>query len=319
MMEEKIRILVADDEASLRGLLAEVLSEHGYEVTTVESGEEALKVFRAAPFPLVITDIRMGKISGIDLLEEVKRVSPETQVVIITSHSSFESAITALRAGAYDYLIKPFEDISLIATVANRAAEKIRLSRHNAELIEALKGKNQELHRLNLAFKDLAIRDGLTGLFNHRYFQECLAKELYRSKRHGGPVSLLFLDVDSFKAYNDAHGHVRGDQLLSVLAEILKKNLRATDTAARYGGEEFTVILPQTSREGAYALAEKIRSQVYEHAFEGSESQPSGRVTISVGIASFPEDAADGLSLVHQADQALYEAKQQGRNRVCLK
>jgi len=236
--------------------------------------------------------------------------------VIMTSHASLDSALTALRAGAYDYLIKPFESLDLISAVAGRAAEKARLVAQNRELLEKLQRANEELQEANSALKELAVKDGLTSLYNHRHFQEALAQELSRSNRYGKQCSVVFMDVDNFKNYNDSHGHPEGDRLLKSLSQILVSHLRCTDLAARYGGEEFVLLLPETAKEGALRIAEGVRLRVEEEPFPGRERQPLGRVTVSLGVASYPEDGADAAALLACADQLLYRAKHEGRNRV---
>jgi len=315
--QKPIRILVSDDDESLRSVLKQVLSIDGYEVTLAASGEEALAAFNKEPYPLIITDIRMGKMSGITLLQEVKRLRPDTQVIIITSNATVDTAITAIQGGAYDYLVKPFEDIALISSVARRAVEKIRLTEENKSLIEKLKQKNEELEHVNRILKELTIRDGLTGLYNHRYFQENLAMEILRSKRYARTFSLVFLDVDFFKRYNDTHGHLHGDAVLVALSKLLIAGLRKTDVAVRYGGEEFVLLLPETSKEYAFTVAGTLREKIAAHPFPGRETQPQEKVTVSMGIAAFPEDGSDGSTLLHHADKALYQAKNGGRNRVC--
>jgi diguanylate cyclase (GGDEF)-like protein len=310
-------ILVVDDEESLREVLAQVLNEEGNRVITAASGEEALDLFKKAPFPLVFTDIVMGGMSGIALLQEIKAMEPDTQVVIITSHASLDTALTALRSGAYDYLLKPFEDLKLISSVAQRALEKVNLIRENRRLNEELEKKNSELQLANKTLKDLASRDGLTGLFNHRHFQEALAMEISRSARHKLTFSLVFIDVDHFKNYNDTQGHPEGDRLLCALAQHVQERLRKSDLIARYGGEEFVIILSGTPKEEALTVANGICSMVANTPFSGSQSQPLGALTISMGIASYPEDGTDGSTLLELADNALYQAKKGGRNRVC--
>jgi diguanylate cyclase (GGDEF)-like protein len=316
-MDTGIRILVVDDEFSLTALISEVLREDGHMVAEAASGEEALEIFRENPFPLVFSDIRMPGMSGMDLLKEIKNIRPETEIVIMTSHASLDTSVTALREGAYDYLIKPFEDLGLISAMANRVVEKLRLVQQNRELVSQLKQQNDELEEANTSLKELAVRDGLTGLYNHRYFQESLALELLRSRRYERTFSLLLLDVDSFKLYNDTHGHQAGDNLLRSLSEILQHWARKSDIVARYGGEEFVIILPETPKEGARIIAERLCQAIAETAFDGRETQPFGKITVSIGVATFPDDAADGSSLVQQADEQLYAAKENGRNAVC--
>jgi diguanylate cyclase (GGDEF)-like protein len=189
--------------------------------------------------------------------------------------------------------------------------------RENQKLIEELNTKNKKLGKVNRILKNLACRDGLTGLFNHRYFQDSLAAEINRAARPESTFSVLFLDVDHFKQYNDLNGHQKGDKLLRNLAIILAKSIRKSDILARYGGEEFVIILPETSKANALKFGEKLRSGVEKYPFPGKETQPGSNLTISIGISAFPEDGTDRYSLIEHADQALYQAKNSGRNRVC--
>ena len=317
-MVKDMRILVVDDEDSVRTVMSEVLKDEGFAVTEAANGKQALECMQKDPFSLVITDIVMPEMTGLELLEKIKEQSPETQVIIITSHASLETAITAMRHGAYDYLFKPFKDLDLIPAAANRALEKVRLTAENQKLLRQLKKKNQELQKANETLKNLASRDGLTGLYNHRYFQEYLIFELYRSSRNNDTFSLLFLDLDNFKKYNDSNGHLEGDKLLQSFAGILKKSIRRSNVVARYGGEEFVLLLPATSKANARIVGEKIRQQVESYPFKGRETQPEGKVTISIGISSFPDDGTDRSSLIQCADGAMYRAKNSGRNKVCL-
>jgi diguanylate cyclase (GGDEF)-like protein len=255
--------------------------------------------------------------TGIELLEKIKQLYPETQVIIMTSYASLETAITALRYGAYDYFFKPFKDIELVSAATARAIEKVRLVRENQRLIEELNAKNLKLSKVNSVLKNLACRDGLTGIFNHRYFQDSLEAELNRAQRHDENFSLVFLDVDHFKQFNDINGHQQGDKLLRKLAQILAKSIRKPDVLARYGGEEFVIILPETSKINACRYGEKIRERVEKFPFAGKQNLPGGNLTISIGIATFPEDGRDRYTLIEYADQALYQAKNNGRNKVC--
>jgi diguanylate cyclase (GGDEF)-like protein len=315
--QKPVHILVSDDDESLRSVLKQVLNSDGYDVTLAESGEEALAAFKKEPYPLIFTDIRMGKMNGIELLREVKQHSTDTQVIVMTSYGTLDTAITAMQAGAYDYLVKPFDDIALISSVARRAIEKIRLIEENKALMEKLRQQNAELEKTNVTLRDLAVRDGLTGLYNHRFFHEAAAKEFTRSVRYNRNISVIFADVDFFKKYNDTYGHPEGDKILAALADIFMDSRRVTDTVARYGGEEFVFLFPETSKDDALQVAENIRKKVFDHPFPGRETQPVGRITISMGVASFPEDGMADSSLITRADAALYEAKKGGRNRVC--
>jgi diguanylate cyclase (GGDEF)-like protein len=314
---DSMRILVTDDEENIRTVVSRALAKDGHGVTEAVSGEQAMEAFVMQPFPLVITDVKMGGMSGIDLLKRIKQISPDTQVVIMTSSESPEdTALTAMRAGAYDCLIKPFEEVEVISNVARRAIEKIRLTEENRGLLVKLKQKNEELEYADKALRELSIRDGLTGLYNHRYFQETIASEIFRSRRYSRVFSLLFMDLDFFKKYNDKKGHPEGDKLLITLSRMLLENLRTSDFVARYGGEEFVMILPETPKINAFGVADEIRGKIADYPFDGREVLPQGKVTVSIGVATYPEDGSDVSSLILFADQALYQAKRQGRNRV---
>lgn len=164
----------------------------------------------------------------------------------------------------------------------------------------------------------LSNTDGLTGLFNHRYFYEHLVKEIRRAERLKGTFSLIFMDIDYFKHYNDTNGHQAGDNALRLLANIVKGVVRDTDIPARYGGEEFAIILPGTDKEGAFILAEKIRKEIEDFQFEYENKQPNGSLTVSLGLSNYPTDTKTAADLVRIADDGLYKAKKEGKNRVCI-
>lgn len=163
----------------------------------------------------------------------------------------------------------------------------------------------------------LAITDGMTSLYNYRYFLERLNKEFTRAKRYKNDFSLIMADIDYFKKYNDAHGHPKGDALLRDFSDILKRVFRDSDVVARYGGEEFVVILMETDKDIAVDIAEKLRKAVELKDFEGGYSQPGGRITVSLGVASYTDELKSADDIVKNADNALYRAKEEGRNRVC--
>ncbi|TPW18765.1 MAG: response regulator receiver modulated diguanylate cyclase [Halothiobacillaceae bacterium] len=316
-MNNGTRILVVDDEESLREIVSQLLLEDGFDVATAASGEAALALSRARPFHLVLTDIRMGGMDGITLLQELKRVNQDTQVIIMTSYASLDTVIKAMRLGAYDYLIKPVDNLDLITAAVKRALEKLKLTLENRQLLKKLQMQNAELAQANEKLQELAIRDGLTGLFNHRYFREILNHEIARASRSGHAFSLLFFDVDFFKRYNDTFGHMEGDRLLASLGRILRERLRNTDTAARYGGEEFVILLPDTDKTTAAEVAEGIRRLIETSRFVNNENEITSAVTVSIGVATYPTDGQEATTLIKNADLHLYNAKDDGRNRVC--
>jgi diguanylate cyclase (GGDEF)-like protein len=159
----------------------------------------------------------------------------------------------------------------------------------------------------------LAVTDDLTQVYNYRFLKTALRREIKRAGRFSQELAIVMIDVDNLKAYNDRHGHLRGSHLLKLAAGLIAEQVRSFDLVAKYGGDEFTLILPQTGREGALVVAERVRAAIEEYAFPLVER---GVITISLGVAMFPEEASDGMSLIQVADRALYVAKQNGRNRV---
>ncbi|MCH8100036.1 MAG: diguanylate cyclase [Proteobacteria bacterium] len=310
-----MNILVADDEVSIRELVGEILEGDGYNITLAEDGEDALEKFNLSWHEIVFSDIRMPKMNGIELLTAVKEINENTQFVIMTSHASIENSVDALKKGAFDYIIKPFEDLDIISDVAARAIANLSGIRRQQYLLSTLTRQNQELDHLNKEFREMAIRDGLTGLHNHRYAKERLDSEFDRSARFDRDLAVLFMDLDHFKFYNDAHGHQAGDDILQTLAALMTKNVRESDTLARWGGEEFVVIAPETGPADACKLAERIRKAVESHNFPNAAKQPLGRVSLSIGIAARSSATESAEKLLRFADDATYAAKDGGRNR----
>ena len=311
-----MNILVADDEIAIRELVGEILEGDGHEVTLAEDGEDALEKFKRTWHEIVFSDIRMPKMNGIKLLEAIKEINANTQFVVMTSHASIDNSIDALKKGAFDYILKPFEDLDIVSDAANRAIANLSGIRRQQYLLNTLARQNQELDSLNKEFREMAIRDGLTGLFNHRYAKERLDEEFDRSMRFGRELAVLFMDLDHFKFFNDTYGHQAGDEILQILAGLMMKNVRESDTLARWGGEEFIVIAPETSEEEGCVLAEKIRKAVAGHAFPHADKQPLGMVSLSIGISSRSEKTENAEKLLRFADDAVYAAKDSGRNRT---
>jgi diguanylate cyclase (GGDEF)-like protein len=190
----------------------------------------------------------------------------------------------------------------------------------NRELEAKIHERTHELAEANTRLAQLAVTDGLTGLYNHRHLHERLALEVERSQRSGLPLSLLMLDVDHFKQYNDTFGHPAGDEVLRQLARVLNDTRRANDVVARYGGEEFALILVDTAKFTAAKVAERVRERVEAHDFAdvANKIMKKTGISVSIGVATFPDDGTDAEGLVRAADTALYAAKRAGRNRVVL-
>lgn len=463
MPEEKI--LLVDDDPHILHTLSRFLTGQGYTVATASCGREALEALeahRAQHFPLVILDLILPDVSGLDLLAHVRRNSPDTEVILFTGGGDLDSAIQALRLGAYDYLVKSELRLPELQSVVDRALERRRLTLSNRELLDSLRRAQEDLaatrarelaqirrlgetlarplaaqklldglveliweslplatlgfrfrdlgnleaaasrHRPDLdpqalkrfadwlegqleeelhptrenpggiplspppfagvlqekvkagkglglvaagreepfspeetelfrifalqgeaalrnvllfeEVKSLALRDGLTGLYNYRHFREVLAHQAQVSRRYDWPLSLLFLDIDNFKGVNDILGHPEGDLVLKTLARFLQTQVRQADVLCRYGGEEFVVLLPQTSGTQAHFLAERLRENIARTPIPLSHREIF--ITVSIGVARLTP-GMEGEDLVKAADLALLQAKQTGKNRVC--
>jgi diguanylate cyclase (GGDEF)-like protein len=239
-------------------------------------------------------------------------------------------AANALRKGQFGTRVQVGQkgELATLGKALNSMAEE--LENHTTSLHKLVDDKTSELQQANLTLtstmeklttankqlEELARTDGLTGLWNHRQLHELLRFQFALARRGSRPLSFAMIDVDNFKHYNDTHGHPEGDRILRSLSSIIRERIRQTDVACRYGGEEFAVLLPDTSLEGAAEVAEYLRRRVEEFAFPHEETQPGGQLTISIGVAEVTDLLTDPLELVKRADEALYEAKRKGRNRV---
>ena len=201
-------------------------------------------------------------------------------------------------------------EVGYLTEVFNDMVARLRQGREQLAVInETLRKKNKELH-------ELSITDSLTGLYNRKHLMETLENEVARSKRHKHDFSVLVIDIDHFKEYNDTYGHLAGDEVLSRLATVFKESVRSCDYVARYGGEEFILVLPEIGPEDGVKAAERIRKKVAKENFAGDGE--TIQVTVSVGVASYPKDGDDSQSIIRHADTALYKSKESGRNRVVL-
>jgi two-component system chemotaxis family response regulator WspR len=267
---------------------------------------------------VILLDLVMPDVDGLALLRYF-RSNPEIRdvpVIVLSSRNEARVKADAFEAGANDYLIKLPDRIEMLARIRYHSnAYIMKLQRDEA--YRALRESQKKLAETNLELMRLANFDSLTGLANRRHFDESLNIEWKRAMRNRVPMSVMMLDIDYFKSYNDTYGHLKGDEVLRKVAGIIQKSLmRPADLAYRYGGEEFVLILPEISITGTKMLAENIRKnvEVLDIPHEGSKIAP--HLTISIGIASIVPAGNDPASLVSMADAALYRAKDGGRNQV---
>jgi len=445
------RILVVEDDSFFRKVFTDLLEGEGYAVETAASGEEALEMIEKREYDLVVTDMVMRDVSGLDILSHVKRHDPTVDVIMVTGHANVETAIVALKNGARDYLVKPInhdefshivaqcmeqrrlldENLELKALlnlfqVSQTIANCLELDRIYPLLVDALtkavgvsrglgyfcgggpltlkdaKGVDEEVahvlaeellsccdiseegnhvrlqtlpqkvrelipgvtdavclclrhksvlqgvvvlfndpgaplprekNRGNLHFlldqcslalenaarysvaKDLLYVDELTGIFNYRYLDVVLEREMRRSERYGSHLSVLFMDIDRFKEVNDKYGHLIGSLVLKEVGLLVRKSVRDVDAVIRYGGDEYTIVLVETGMEGSAIVAERIRRTVEAHTFAECEGLAI-KLTVSLGYACSPDDAHTKAQLLDLADQAMYCGKASGRNKA---
>ena len=310
------RILIVGDDQQMRATIARTLTDNNYRVSTASSGMEAILLYHKERFSLVFTDTALADMTGFELLNAIRSMNFDVQIIFMTTYSSEDNLLEALRAGVTDYIVKPEEDIDQLLAAARRAYTRICLQKENKQLIEKLKFKTEALKKANALLENIAIHDNLTGLYNHRYFQNRISAEIHRCQRYGEFFSLLFIDLDHFKNYNDINGHMEGDELLKTIARLFMDVFRTTDSIARYGGDEFVVILPETNFDQAVFVGNKLCREVAEFPFGGIDCMPDGRITISIGCASYPKDGTTTNDLLRSADQALYKAKAEGRGKA---
>ncbi len=344
MIGGKEHILCVDDEEGILTALRQQLGARfgkECEIEVAQSAGDALELMDelakdGESLAVVIADQIMPGMKGVELLEEIHRRSPVTTKILLTGQAGLDAVTAAInRAGLNHYIPKPWDEPDLRLAVEN-LLRQFRLDRENKKLLEDLAERNVSLESMNTALEtrvaertrelaeanarlaQLAVTDGLTALYNHRHFHERLALEVERSGRNGLPLALFMIDVDHFKKYNDLHGHPAGDEVLRQVARLLADGRRVNDFCARYGGEEFAVVLVDTPKLQAAQVADKLRQRIAEYPFANGGDLPGGKLTVSIGVGAFPDDASTPEALVRSADSALYKAKAGGRNCVVL-
>jgi two-component system cell cycle response regulator len=299
-MEHSIHILIVDDDRSIRDTMHQYINNAGYYTRTAASAEEAIELLKQNRFHVVITDIILPGIGGLELTKVIKKDNG-ADVIVVTGYSDDFSYEEAINIGASDFVIKPVRLEELLLRL-KRVIKERQLTEERIRMMEKL--------------QKLAITDGLTKLYNSRSFYSQLELEVDRFNRYKHPLSLLLLDIDHFKDYNDTYGHLEGDKVLVRFSQLIKSCLRTNDSAYRYGGEEFTVILPETGGEEARTVAQRIRTALETEKFSPLDGQ-TVTITISIGVTQYhPKEELS--TFIQRADKAMYLSKQNGRNKVSV-
>ena len=285
-------VLCVDDDPGIRELLYEIITHLGHSTITAVDGIDALEKLADDHFDIVVTDLNMPRMDGIELIKKIKTDFDDVDIIVVTAYEMTYKYTDIIALGASDFISKPFN-------VNELEAKLNRILRERKQRVE---------------LKRLSTRDGLTGLYNRRYFDENLNHEASRAFRQNYSLYLLFIDLDGFKAYNDKYGHQQGDKLLRELAEVILDNVRKdVDSACRYGGDEFVIILPHAKRQQALMVAERLLNNFNERNLSSTG--------LSIGLAKLEgsgETLKENLeSLIRKVDQAAYRAKINGGNQVC--
>jgi diguanylate cyclase (GGDEF)-like protein len=294
------RVLIVDDDEAVRNTMNEYIQAAGYNSEAVSCAEAALEIMQKDEFQVIITDIILPAMGGLELTKSIRK-NNDSDVIVMTGYGDEYSYEEAINIGASDFVIKPVRLEELLLRL-KRVIKERELTKERVRMMEKL--------------QRLAVTDGLTKLYNSRSFYSQLETEVDRFNRYRHPLALLLLDLDHFKEYNDSYGHLEGDKVLVRFSQIIKSCLRTNDSAYRYGGEEFTVILPETAGAEARTVAQRIRSALEAERFS-PENGPDVQITISIGVTEY-HSKEELSTFIQRADKAMYLSKQNGRNKVSM-
>ena len=312
-----MKALVIEDSQTGLAVVSQHLERMGILPIAATDGESGVAAFRQHNPDIVLLDVVLPGMDGYEVARRIRAIEQSgewTPIIFLTARTSDKDLEYGIEVGGDDYLVKPVSEIVLAAKV--RAMQRLAQMRLSLlVLTRRLDDANRELRRLTSV-------DGLTGIANRRCFDESIAREWQRARRNRLPLSILMLDVDYFKQYNDRYGHQAGDECLKAVAKCLEAELkRPADLVARFGGEEFVVMLPETNAVGARRVAEGMRHALASLKMPHEASPVADHVTLSAGVATVypaPEDGGSVTAMMDAADRALYHAKKSGRNQVAL-
>jgi len=297
------RIMIASSDPTFLQMLSHCLKEEGYELTTAATGMEVLNRGISQPPDLFLLDLPLPQMNGYDVCLRLKSHASAkyVPVLLIVPTPSGTEQVKSAQAGADGFFVKPPNIRELLSKIRLMIAQKL-----NYEFLK---------RSYDIAVSQ-AHTDPLTGLFNLRQLWKVLDREIERSRRYSRSCSLAMIDIDLFKQFNYRYGHLQGDEVLKQAADIFREHIRNSDIVARYGGEEFVVIMPETGKDLALLVGEKLRKAFADYCFPIPESATAESLTISIGVATFAQDGDSSREIVDMADRALYRAKEGGRNRV---
>src|SRR4051812_39663679 len=325
-----MRILVVEDDADQRDLIRETLLDHfgrgagggGDTVTTAECGHEVL-AWDLSAFDIILTDFNLPDVNGMDFLKAIL-AKCDKPVIVVTGEKVGQTAANAIRAGAYDYIVKAGEYLFTIPLIVEKNIEAWKIRQENKRLHEQQQQATREISLKNQQLKDslqklqqMAATDPLTGLYNRRHFGEVLERCFAESVRYNQDLACIMCDLDGYKKLNDTLGHQFGDKILQVTAKVITWNLRVMDIAARYGGDEFVLLLPHATAALATSVGERIYTQFAIQM--KALVPPELPLTVSMGISSVLHNRPTNSDLlVALADEALYDAKHRGKNQMIV-
>ncbi|MDX8389518.1 MAG: diguanylate cyclase [Mariprofundaceae bacterium] len=309
-----MKILIVDDSRTYQAVLTSYIADMGFEHISAMNGDEALEIFPREWPELILLDVNMPGMDGYEVARRIRDLGEEwacwVPIIFLSGNVKDEDIVMGIEAGGDDYLAKPISEIVLHAKIK----AMLRMANHRLKAIEVA----EALSKANEELESLSKTDGLTGIANKYYFNEYIQQEWSRCMRSCAPFSLLFVDIDHFKLYNDHYGHLEGDICLKKVAQALSLTThRAADMAFRYGGEEFALILPDTDHNGMCYMGNRLVEAVRNLEVPHAHSPAADIVSVSVGGAmTIPhQQGINANELLHQADQAVYKAKEEGRNR----